>query len=237
MKKTLEALTVVCLMAVPGLVLAQPSWDFSASLFGARVWYSNTDVRISDSSVNSDLTAHDVKLDNGTSFGGKLEAWNTTLRGATGMDFGLGLDVTRLRTKTKEQQVILTGRVGTFPVSQVGTLAASDAHTTAAAFNVVVRRPFGVSSESPYGTWYPYLGAGAGKSKTELSSGGNSGTDTAGITQFFGGVNVFVSKSWALFAEYKHVRTASQTFMLGTQKDEIPATTANQVAVGAAFHF
>src|SRR5260370_4233162 len=182
MKKALEALTMVCLTAVPGLVLAQAPWDFSASLFGGRVSFSNTDIRITDSSVNSVLTAQDVKLDNGTSFGGKLEAWNTTLRGATGMDFGLGLDVTRLRTKTKEQQVILTGRVGTFPVSQVGTLAASDAHTTAAAFNVVVRRPFGVSSESPYGTWYPYLGAGAGKSKTELTSAATSAPATAGIT-------------------------------------------------------
>src|SRR5712692_1930530 len=73
MKKALEALTVVCLMAVPGLVLAQAPWDFSASLFGGRVTFSNTDIRISDSSVNSDLTAHDVKLDNSTSFGGKLE--------------------------------------------------------------------------------------------------------------------------------------------------------------------
>jgi len=237
MKKALEALTVVCLMAVPGLVLAQAPWDFSASLFGGRVTFSNTDIRISDSSVNSDLTAHDVKLDNSTSFGGKLEAWNTTLRGATGMDLGLGLDVTRLRTKTKEQQVNLTGRVGAFPVSQVGTLNESNAHTTAAAFNFVVRRPFGASSERPYGTWYPYVGAGAGKSKTKLSAGGDSDTSTAGITQFFGGANVFIAKQWTLFAEYKHVKTAGQTFMLGTQKREIPTTTANQIAVGVAFHF
>lgn len=226
-------------------------WDFSVSAFGgAAIPYSpNVEVHNlpltllpSGATGTGDGTLKDVNLQTSVSFGGKITAWSTAFRPATGMDFGAEIDVTNYRPDMESQTV--TGQ-GTFTSAATGTLTGSipiimpntiDVNSTIVAGNLLARVPIYRSDEFPNGRLQWYLGAGLGAEISNLKlAGSDSDSDTALAIQALAGGKVFLNKIFALFVEYKFTHSEHSWDLAGTkiQGD----FNVNHVVGGLAVHF
>ncbi len=104
--------TVVLLAPTHGQAQTVPRWDFSVAGFvGAGIPLS-TDVDFTNDSLvpaviqrpgTVKLTLFDIDPKTSLSYGGKLTAWTTVFRAATGMDFGAEIDVTHFTPDLETQ--------------------------------------------------------------------------------------------------------------------------------------
>lgn len=245
------ALLVLAVLAAlsPAPLAAQETpplrnWDPYVSLFGGISMPMKTDVNSSgtltvgsSTFANSTLKTSGVTLDNSASWGGKLGIWNTQLRDATDLDFGVQIDVTNFYPSVAAgQNVSGSLSTGGAPVTLTGIQTQNvKMNTTIFAGNFMVRWPQGLSPEYPNGEWYPYIGAGAGIQRTDYSASGGSGTANDIVYQALAGLQYHFTPSLAIFGEYKYT-TSEQTLRIGGANDTYQFN-VNHVVAGLALHF
>jgi len=220
------------------------NWDPYVAVFGGISMPMKTDVQSngtltvgSTTFPNSSLKTNGVTLDNSAAWGGKLGLWNTQLRDATDLDFGIQLDVTNFYPSVAGGQNV-SGSLssGGAPVTLTGIQTQHvSMSSTIFAGNVMVRWPMALSPEYPNGEWFPYIGAGAGLQRTDYSSSAGSGTANDIVYQALAGLQYHLTPSLALFGEYKYT-TSEQTLKLGGSNDTYKFN-INHVVAGLALHF
>lgn len=165
------------------------------------------------------FTAPNVELQKSPSFGGKVGIWITAPRKTLGIDIGVELDVTHFNPDFKMP--------GTFELG-----------ATYFGVNLLARVPMGVTSESPNGRWFPYVGiGGGGQHLTMQAPGTTQGRNTAPAFQGLGGVKMFVARHIAIFAEGKFIHASHNQGVQGTSIPlELTLDSAHGVG-GLAVHF
>ena len=224
------------LSALPPLASAQvlPGWDFSVSGFGGAAIPLNSDIKLSG--FGASATMQDMKFDTSPSFGGKLTAWTTLLRQATGFDFGAEVDVTHSDPDVSPQTFTLSGSIaGVSFATPVRLLQKVDVGSTIVGVNLLARYPFGVSATFPNGRWHPYLGLGGGADIANVEVLGVKNTDTAAAFQALAGVKFLLTKNIGLFVEYKFT-DADHSFNLAGVNAKTTLD-INHLVGGVAFHF
>ena len=192
------------LLAVP--VAAHAEWN--ADLYGGVVYTPRSDITqsIGSSSGPADHTYHDVRWDNSAGLGARGGYWFPAAPW-----YGLGLDVFRYYADVPIQMVDLTISGATTPVQ----LQAIDFRVTTIALDIVRVR-------YQAGKLEPYASAGPALFKVKVTNRGNGElTTTAGRDDAWGykagaGLSWFVSKSAALFAEYRFTHVHSEVVLQGT---------------------
>ena len=234
-------LVVCCTSLLPAPARGQERpWDVSLGAFVGGALPFGTDVQASGSTLGVPFvfTGKDVSLKDSVSFGGKLTGWWTGLRERTHLDVGLGLDVTQAYPDIKAQTVAATGSVGGVPV--VGaSFTKVGISSTLVGIDALVRYPLGVTPDLPNGRWTPYLGVGGGADIARATWQGASDTDTAAALEVLGGVQVFLTRHLALFAEYKFTH-ADHTFAFtlpSIQETDKGTGNVNHLVGGLAWHF
>jgi hypothetical protein len=223
------ACAVLILLLPARHVAAQvPDFDISIAGFGGLAVPFTTTL---DQSGPFSFSGAKIKLETSITYGGKLSYWLNALRAQhkLPLDFGFEFDVTHFGHSIPNQRT-------TGSVQQAVNIRAVDMSSTILAGNLLVRWPLGISDAYPHGRWYPYLGIGAGVSRTSY---GTEGVAVAPALQALGGIKVFLSQHFALFTEYKftHARqTLEFVSSSGTTKDELNIN-ANHFVGGLAFHF
>lgn len=211
-----------------------PQIDPYIALFGGVALPSTTDRRVDDLSANAHFTVLDGGYASSPSLGGKVGMWFPGLRPSTGLDFGLGIDVTNYQPDIKAGTRRATATVNGVTVTGTSSRAAeTDINSTLVALNLLLRAPLFVSEAFPHGRLYPYLGGGIGFQSSKPPSGFASQLDPA--FEGLAGLNVFLTRRVALFTEYKFTH-AEQTFNFGTQNQTVTFNVSHVVA-GLAFHF
>jgi len=225
------------LCALPPLASAQvlPGWDLSVSGFGGGAIPIESDVNFSGSGASG--TAHNVTFDNSASAGGKLTAWRTALRQATGgFDFGAEVDVTHSEPDISPQYLSGTVSLSGTPYG-AGTrlLQRVEISSNLVALNLLARYPLGVSARFPNGWLQPYVGVGGGADIAHTSVAGLNDDDTAAVVQALVGEKLLLTRNIGIFFEYKFTH-ASHSFTLGgvTCKTDL---NVNHIVGGVAFHF
>lgn len=164
--------------------------DVYISGFGGYSFPFKTDVEFGG------LRAPDVELKDSPTFGGKVGLWITAPRKTLGIDVGAEIDVTNYNPDTR------------------GTL---ELHATYFGINVMARIPMGVEAGLPNGRWFPYIGVGGGGQRLAMEAPGtNEGRNTVAAFQGMGGVKVFLTKHFAVFAEGKFIHAAHKQDVQGT---------------------
>ncbi len=153
------------------------------------------------------ITVKDKELDDSPSFGGKIGLWSTSPRKTLGIDLGAEIDVTNFTPDPHSGQVF--GGFTIIPNLVVGVIVPLDFHATYAGIHVLARIPMGVTAELPNGRWFPYIGVGGGVQRLSVQSAGTTNNQhTAPAFQGLGGVNVFITKHLAVFAEGKFIHAS-----------------------------
>ena len=241
--------------ATDGAAQVARGWDFSVSAFGgAAIPYgpspdgTNVPVTYNGFPGRATGTAEDVELKTTFSFGGKLTAWATHFRPATGLDFGLEIDGTHFSPDSPAQ---VTSSHGSFtfdavppPPGYTQTLTGQldlllpNAHikSNIVALNVLVRYPFGVSERFPNGWFQYYLGGGVGASLTKLDVSTLGDDKDASIAwQALAGAKLMFHRNVGVFFEYKFTHAEHSFDIAGsTIKGDL---NVNHVLGGLAVHF
>lgn len=229
-----------------------PGWDVSVSGFVGAAFPVNADADVTNlpvTFVNSagvattgtmTGTVRDVNLKTSVAFGGKLGAWTTVFRNATGVDFGAELDVTHFTPDADGQSVSASGQItsGGVPVGNVISVAfpTVEISATVVGLNLLVRKPLYVTDSYPNGGLQLYFGGGVGAEMADLQiSGAGSAGDTTFAYQALAGTKLFFTKNIAVFAEYKFT-SASHSWDVGGTKVDADLR-VNHVIGGLAFHF
>ncbi len=211
-----------------------PGWDFSVSGFGGGAFPIHNDVTLSAPGVRA--TMQDMKFDTSASYGGKVTAWTTLFRQATGFDLGAEVDVTHYDPNLSPQAFGMTGTISGVPFATAARLTQKvDIDSTIVAGNILARYPLFVSGLFPNGRWQPYFGVGGGADVATASVLGYKDTDTAGVVQVLGGVKFLLTKNIGLFVEYKFT-DVEHTFTLAGVNTKTTLD-INHVVSGLAFHF
>ncbi len=253
---TLPALGVVLFALLsfsPTPIHAQsvPGWDFSLSGFvGAAIPFNpDADATNLPTGILTGAglfvgtgtgTFHDVDLKTSFAFGGKLSAWTTGFRSATGLDFGAEIDVTHFNPEADGQIVNASGQFTSGGVTVSGTipfmLPSFEITSTIVAANLLTRLPLYQNQTFPNGRlqWYLGLGLGADMAKLDISGSGSE-DDTALAFQALAGGKVFLTPHIALFGEYKFTH-ASHTWNFSDTKIEADLD-VNHALFGVAVHF
>ena len=236
-------LMVVGMIILPVSAQSQvPSWDVSLGAFVGGALPFGTDVQSSGQTMGLpfSFTAKDLSLKDSVSFGGTLTGWWTGLRDQTHLDVGLGLDVTQSYPDMKAQNAPVWGTIAGLPVSGISApWPKVGISSTLVGFDALIRWPLGVTPDLPNGRWYPYLGVGGGPDIARATLEGSSSTDTTAALEVLGGVQFFLTRHLAVFAEYKFTH-ASHTFTFtGPTYHETDTGTGNvnHVVGGLAWHF
>jgi len=192
------------LLAVP--VAAHAEWN--ADLYGGVVYTPRSDITqsIGSPSGPADHTYHDVRWDNSAVLGARAGYWFPAAPW-----YGIGFDVFRYYADVPIQTVDITISGATTPVQ----LQAIDFRVTTIALDVVRVR-------YQAGKLEPYASAGPALFKVKVTNRGNGElTTTAGRDDAWGyklgaGLSWFVSRSVALFAEYRFTHVHSEVVLQGT---------------------
>jgi opacity protein-like surface antigen len=206
--------------------------DLYISIFGGVALPAKTDV--TEIGPGSNLTVRDVKLDNSPSIGGKIGMYTTQFRAGTGLDFGGELDITNFSPDQKGNQILNGGTVVTNHVSINAILIA---------FNLLARKPFGVTQDLPNGRWSPYVGIGGGVQTSSFEPPGTikKGRQTDPAFQALAGVKVFLVQHVALFGEYKFTYAShtfeTQSITTGAIITDKYTFNVNHFVAGLAWHF
>ena len=215
--------------------------DRYISVFGGVALPSKTDV--TEVGPGTNVTIFDVKLDNSPSIGGKIGMYTTQFRGSSGLDFGGELDITNFSPDQKGNQTLnASGTVGGVPVVAAVTNPVN-INSTLIAFNLLARKPFGVTQDLPNGRWSPYVGIGGGVQTSTFEPPGSikKARQTDPAFQGLAGVKVFLAQHIALFGEYKFTH-ASHTFetqdiSTGAIITDKYTFNVNHIVAGLAVHF
>ena len=110
-------------------------------------------------------------------------------------------------------------------------------HSTRFAGNLLADRPFGISSAFPEGRWSPYLGVGSGAQVSPIKVSLLSDLDTSltPTLQVVTGVQFLLTRSLALFGEYRF-SPLDRPFALQTDRETL-APGATRLIGGFALHF
>jgi opacity protein-like surface antigen len=213
--------------------------DRYISVFGGVALPSKTDV--TEVGPGTNVTIFDVKLDNSPSIGGKLGMYTTQFRAGSGLDFGLELDITNYSPDQKGNQILnASGTLGGVPVTAVVTNPIN-INSTLIAFNLLARKPFGVTQDLPNGRWYPYVGIGVGVQISTFEPPGTieKGRQTDPAFQGLAGVKAFLTQHVALFGEYKftHASHTFETQISGAIITDKFTFNVNHLVAGLAVHF
>ena len=158
------------------------------------------------------------------SFGVRFTAWWNDLTDTSALEF---------RSDVAAPQVSPGFRP---PVRQRFTAEAADFRSSRFAVNLLAQRPFGLSDTFPEGRWSPYLGIGTGGQLSPLKVSLLSDMDTSltPTLQVVTGVQFFLTRSFALFGEYRF-SPLDHPFTLQTERETLaPAT---RLIGGFALHF
>jgi opacity protein-like surface antigen len=214
--------------------------EWTADIYAGGAFTNKTDFT-NTSTVDPSLTAIGVKVDSSFTGGGRLGYW---LEGA---DFlGFGIDVFYFRAKAPSQSVPV--RIGGGPT--VPGLAAFDyMPVVGIGFDVLrLRLPLVKSDEFPHGQLQPYVSAGPALFITQLKGSdafdppGQRKTDTAVGVKVGAGMAFLLSRSVALFGEYRFTHfKAEHSFQDGTPPPSTETFTAtlntHHVVGGISFRF
>lgn len=130
----------------------------------------------------------------------------------------------------------MTGSSGGLPVSGLSVPFPRVAiSSTILAVNALLRWPLGVTPELPNGRWYPYIGLGGGADIAQAKALDLEQTDAVPAWQVLGGVNFFLTRNLAAFAEYKFTQ-ASHTFKFSYEYEKETAS-VNHLVAGLSWHF
>jgi opacity protein-like surface antigen len=162
--------------------------------------------------------AHDLNFDTAPVFGAKAGYFLD--RRLLGGHVGAELDVFHFRPDVAEQQVRFTGLLAGVQGSVHTTIPATDIEVTALTVNLLYRLALASDATYPRGRLQPYLGVGGGAFIARLETTTTpfdvnrdiSDTDVQPGLQALAGARWFVTRSLALFAEYKFLHTETFSF-------------------------
>jgi opacity protein-like surface antigen len=162
--------------------------------------------------------ARDLSFDTSVVFGAKAGYFFD--RPLLGGNVGAELDVYHFRPNVDEQQVRFTGLLAGVNGDTRTTLPATNIEVTAVTLNLLYRFGLATDAQYPRGRLQPYVGAGAGAFIARLSTTTTpfdankdiSDTDVQPGFQTVAGMRWFLTRSVALFAEYKFLQTQSFSF-------------------------
>jgi hypothetical protein len=158
-------------------------------------------------------------------FGVRFTAWWNDLTDTSALEF---------RSDVAAPQVFPSVRP---PVRQRFTAESAEFHSARFAVNLLAQRPFGFSDTFPEGRWSPYLGIGTGAQVSPIKVSLLSDMDTSLIPtlQVVTGVQFLLTRSFALFGEYRF-SPLDHPFALQTDRETL-APGANRLIGGFALHF
>ena len=211
----------VTTLAIALLLCMTVSTQAEIYLGGQVGWNLPQDLsNVQGTGAGSGITLSDLELDEMVVFGGKFGGYLPS-----SVDWlGGEIEVYQTDSDIKQQQVTISAPI--LGINTSGTLNAIDLAITTVAFNLLVRYP----GE----TFQPYAGVGAGINIARLSGGGVTRETSVDPTlNLLAGVRAFVTKSVALFGEYKHNRG---TFEFSNNLVEGDYRT-NMVLGGISYHF
>jgi hypothetical protein len=239
-------LAITALFLLPLQAQAERNWEFSAGVFGGKAYHSNEEMKYSDGQGGIVIagTAHDVNLNDAPTFGGKLTAWHLPRQYKWQPQIGLELDWTRFTADLHPQTVSAEGTVTIpgFELVGVTFLAPIDFSVNVLAANLLFRYPIWATPEMPQGRWYPYVGAGLGAQRANMTFYGfYEETSYSPAVQGLVGAKFFLVKNLAIFAEIKRT-TGWHTFDF--EGSGAPpgffskfTITSNHLVAGVALHF
>jgi len=213
-------------------------WDFSVSAFGGGALPFTTDVKRSGSGlgVPFSFAGKGLELNSSVSFGGKITDWWLGLRHGSNLDFGAELDISQSYPNLKAQTASMTGSNGGLPVSGLSVPFPRVAiSSTILAINALLRWPLGVTPELPNSRWYPYIGWGGGADIAHAKSLDLEQTDAVPAWQALGGVQFFLTRHLAAFAEYKFTQ-AGHTYKFSWEYEKETAN-VNHLVAEPSWHF
>ena len=240
-------LAVAPLFLLPLQAQAERDWEFSVGAFGGKAYHSNEDIKINfgQGSGFTTGTAHGVNLNDSSTFGAKLTAWNLPRQYKWQPQIGFELDYTKFTADLHPQIAGATGTSLT-PGLELGSLiitGTQDMSVNILAVNLLFRYPIWATPEMPQGRFYPYVGGGVGVERAHSSDfpPGHQETDYAPAIQGLVGIKFFPIKNLGIFMEYKRT-TAWHTFDykgagLPPGYSEQWTIASNLVVGGIALHF
>ena len=162
--------------------------------------------------------ARDLSFDTSVVFGAKAGYFFE--RDLLGGNAGVELDVYHFEPDLGAQTVRFTGLFAGFNGDFETRLQSADVEVTAVALNLLYRFRLLPGPQHPRGRLQPYAGVGAGAFIARLATQTSpfdtnkdiSDTDVRPGVQALGGVRYFLTRSIALFAEYKFVHTDTFSF-------------------------
>lgn len=218
------------LLALGGLIAP----DVRAELYiGGQVGYSkpNNFSKVEFTGNASGMTSTNLDLQNSVLYGAKVGYFFP----APVSWLGLETEAFQTRPNTRLQKASFTGR-GCTPALCTGDLEGVDLRVITWAANLMLRYP-GT-------TFQPYIGGGPAMFFAKATQGGNTSQDTHVGLNALAGLRVFLTKNFALFAEYKYTRVkfefsnAVDLSSLGLGTAGVNGTyVSNAVVGGITFHF
>ncbi len=230
-----------------GLSPAQAEWYLSGYVGGT--FLNNEDIK-ERGTVDGDpfnLTAKHVDLDSSIIFGGKIGHFFEGLP-----NFGLEVEAYHFSPDIDQQTVRITGTDAGEPVDERDVIPKADIGVTGIGINALYRLQLAQNAAFPKGRFHPYIGVGLGifiaKVKTTLEIEDEEteevigrikaeDTDTELGIQALAGLNYFLTKSLALFAEYKFIQTGDFEFRLSGFDPATDTTVRSKGTSDATSHF
>ncbi len=159
------------------------------------------------------------------SLGVKFTAWWNDLNDPSSLDFRSDNDAARAFPRFRPH------------APQKLTTAPADFRSSLLSVNLFARRPFGISSTFPEGRWSPYVGVGTGADLSPIKVTLMTETETSltPALQVVAGMQLFVTRTLAVFSEYRFSPTDHQ-FMLLSEKDR-PTSRVDRFIGGFSLHF
>lgn len=162
--------------------------------------------------------ARDLEFDTTLVFGAKAGYFFN--RSLLGGHVGAELDVYHFRPDVADQQVRFTGLLAGVQGDTHTTVPAADIEVTALTLNLLYRLALATDARFPRGRVQPYVGIGAGAFIARLATTTTpfdvnrdiSDTDVQPGIQALAGARWFLTRSIALFAEYKFLQTETFAF-------------------------
>jgi len=242
-------LAVTALLFLPLQAQAERNWEFSVGAFGGKALHSNESMKSTQlpdpvsGGTDYNVTAHDVNLNDSSTFGGKLTAWYLPRQYNWQPQIGLELDWTRFTADLDPQTVPATGtsNVPGFEAKSVTFSVPQDFSVNVLAANLLFRYPIGATPEMPQGRWYPYVGGGLGAQRAHLTVLGFQETSYSPAVQGLVGLKLFLIKNLAIFAEVKRTTGWNNFDFEGSGAPpgfyEKFTISSNHFVAGVALHF
>lgn len=235
----------ICFLAV-GYVVAPTigQAEFVAELYGGGSFTSNADVEVTSNLGGPSIALQGVNFNTSWTAGGRFGYWFKEVGGLGA--FGMGLDVFAFQPEADRQTVQLSIGGTDLGPFQMGSIKMS---TVAIAFEVLrFRLHLAKSDELPQGRVQPYLSVGPALFITETSTenvfpANQSSTKASLGVKAGAGVNVHITPTWSLFADYRFTHFASEaTFHtappLASSENRIKTDlNTHHVVGGVGFHF